>query len=179
MKGLLAFSRGIDALNEGIGRLVPWLVLAAVLISAGNAAARYGLDLSSNAWLEIQWYLFAALFLFAAAYTLKHNGHVRIDVLYARFPPRVRAWIDLLGALLFLLPMCALIAWLGWKGFLASFMVNEVSPDAGGLPRWPIKLAIPIGFGLLFLQGVSEAIKQLAFLTGHLPLGTERAEETV
>jgi len=179
VRGLLALSRGIDALNEGIGRLVLWLVLAAVLISAGNAVARYGLDISSNAWLEIQWYLFAALFLFAAAYTLKHNGHVRIDVLYARFPPRVRAWIDLLGALLFLLPMCALITWLGWKSFLASFMVNEVSPDAGGLPRWPIKLAIPIGFGLLFLQGVSEAIKQLAFLTGHLPLGTEQAEETV
>ena len=179
MRGLLALSRGIDALNEGIGRLVLWLVLAAVLISAGNAVARYGLDISSNAWLEIQWYLFAALFLFAAAYTLKHNGHVRIDVLYARFPPRVRAWIDLLGALLFLLPMCALITWLGWKSFLVSFMVNEVSPDAGGLPRWPIKLAIPIGFGLLFLQGVSEAIKQLAFLTGHLPLGTEQAEETV
>lgn len=156
-----------------------WLVLAAVLISAGNAVARYGLDLSSNAWLEIQWYLFAALFLFAAAYTLKHNGHVRIDVLYGRFPPRIRAWIDLLGALLFLLPMSGLIAWLGWKGFLTSYAVHEVSPDAGGLPRWPIKLAIPVGFGLLFLQGLSEAIKQAAILTGRLPPSTERAEEAV
>ncbi len=179
MRRLLAFARGIDILNEGIGGVVLWLVLAAVLVSAGNAAARYGLDLSSNAWLEIQWYLFAAIFLFAAAYTLKHNGHVRVDVLYGRFPPRVRVWIDLLGTLLFLLPMCGLIAWLGWKGFLASYAVQEVSPDAGGLPRWPIKLAIPIGFGLLFLQGVSEAIKQVAVLTGHLPLKTERVEETV
>lgn len=179
MRGLLAFSRAIDALNEGIGRLVLWLVLVAVLISAGNAVARYGLDLSSNAWLEIQWYLFAAIFLFAAAYTLKHNGHVRIDVLYGRLPPRMRAWIDLLGALLFLLPMSGLIAWLGWKGFLASYSVNEVSPDAGGLPRWPIKLAIPIGFGLLFLQGLSEAIKQVGVLTGHLPMTTERAEEVI
>lgn len=179
MRGLLALSRGIDALNEGVGRLVRWLVLVAVLVSAGNAAARYGLDLSSNAWLEIQWYLFAAIFLFAAAYTLEQNGHVRIDVLYGRLPPRVRVWVDLLGALLFLLPMCGLIAWLGWKGFLASYAVHEVSPDAGGLPRWPIKLAIPLGFGLLFLQGVSEAIKQLAALTGHLAPTTERAEETV
>ncbi len=179
MGGLLALSRGIDALNEGIGRLVRWLVLAAVVISAGNAAVRYGLDLSSNAWLEIQWYLFAAIFLFAAPYTLRHNGHVRIDILYGRFPPRARAWIDLLGALLFLLPMCGLIAWLGWKGFLASYTVNETSPDAGGLARWPIKLAIPIGFGLLFLQGVSEAIKQLAILTGHLAQTPKRAEETV
>lgn len=179
MRGLLAFSRAIDALNETIGRLVLWLVLAAVLISAGNAVARYGLDLSSNAWLEIQWYLFAAIFLFAAAYTLKHNGHVRVDVLYARFPPRVRAWIDLLGALLFLLPMSGLIAWLGWKGFLASYAVAEVSPDAGGLPRWPIKLAIPLAFALLFLQGMSEAIKQAAFLTGRQPQSTERPEEPV
>jgi TRAP-type mannitol/chloroaromatic compound transport system permease small subunit len=179
VKGLLAFSRGIDALNEGIGRFVLWLVLAAVLISAGNAVARYGLDLSSNAWLEIQWYLFAAIFLFAAAYTLRHNGHVRIDVLYGRLPQRVQVWIDLFGTLLFLLPMCGLIAWLGWKGFLASYSVNEVSPDAGGLPRWPIKLAIPLGFGLLFLQGISEAIKRIAVLTGHLTPSTERAEEPV
>lgn len=179
MRGLLALARGIDALNEGVGRLVRWLVFIAVLISAGNATARYGLDLSSNAWLEIQWYLFAVIFLFAAAYTLKHNGHVRIDVLYARFPYRVQVWIDLLGALLFLLPMCGLIAWLGWKSFLASYAVHEVSPDAGGLPRWPIKLAIPLGFGLLLLQGVSEAIKRFAILRGHLAPITERAEETV
>jgi TRAP-type mannitol/chloroaromatic compound transport system permease small subunit len=179
VSGLLALARGIDTLNEGVGRLVRWLVLAAVLVSAGNAAARYGLDLSSNAWLEIQWYLFAALFLLAAPYTLKHNGHVRIDVLYGRFPPRVQAWIDLLGALLFVLPLCGLVVWLGWKGFLASYSVNEVSPDAGGLARWPIKLAIPIGFGLLFLQGIAEAIKQFAVLTGRLTPTTERAEETV
>ncbi len=179
MRVLLMLSRGIDALNEAIGRTVLWLTLAAVLISAGNAAARYGLDLSSNAWLEVQWYLFSLIFLLGAAYTLKHNGHVRIDVLYNRWPPRLQAWIDLLGALFFLLPMAGLIAWLGWKGFEASYAVAETSPDAGGLPRWPIKLAIPLGFALLWLQGVSEAIKQAARLAGHLPQTTERAEETV
>lgn len=179
MQRLLGLARAIDALNEAIGRTILWLVLATVLISAGNALARYGLDRSSNAWLEVQWYLFAAIFLLAAPYTLKHNGHVRIDILYARYSPRVRAWVDLLGTLLFLLPVSALVTWLGWKSFLASFAINELSPDAGGLARWPIKLAIPIGFGLLFLQGVSEAIKQLAVLTGREPLATERAEEPV
>lgn len=179
MNRLLRLARVIDALNEAIGRTTRWLVLAAVLISAGNAVARYGLDQSSNAWLEIQWYLFAAIFLFAAAYTLKHNGHVRIDILYTRYPPRLRAWVDLLGTLLFLLPVCALVTWLGWRGFMTSYAINEMSPDAGGLARWPIKLAIPIGFGLLFLQGLAEAIKQLAVLTGRQPFTTERAEEPV
>lgn len=179
MNALLALSRGIDALNERIGRLSVWLVLAAVLISAGNALARYGFDMSSNAWLEIQWYLFALIFLLAAGYTLKHNGHVRIDVLYGRFSRRARAWVDLLGGVFFLLPMSALTVWLSWAGFAASFEINEVSPDAGGLLRWPVKLAIPLGFALLFLQGVSESIKRAAFLTGKAPLTEEQVEETV
>lgn len=179
MRGLLALARAIDALNEGVGRITLWLVLAAVLISAGNAAARYGLDMSSNAWLEIQWYLFALIFLLGAGYTLKHNGHVRIDVLYGRWSVRTRAWIDLLGTLLFLLPVCALILWLGWRGFEAAYAIGERSPDAGGLLRWPIRLAIPVGFALLLLQGVSEAIKQVAILTGHLEPTREAAEETV
>lgn len=162
-----------------MGRITLWLVLAAVLISAGNAVARYGLDMSSNAWLEIQWYLFALVFLLGAGYTLRHNGHVRIDVLYNRWSVRTRAWIDLLGTLLFLLPVCALIAWLSWHGFEAAYAIGERSPDAGGLARWPIRLAIPVGFALLLLQGIAEAIKQAAILTGHLEPSQETAEETV
>lgn len=177
MKGLLRLARGIDALNQFVGRGVMWLVLAATLISAGNAALRYGFDVSSNAWLEIQWYLFGLIFLLGAGYTLKHNGHVRIDILYGRFSPRARAWVDLIGGLLFLLPLCGLMIWMGWHGFADSFMVNETSPDAGGLSRWPIKLAIPAGFALLALQGVAEIIKRAAYLAGLAPLPEEKTEE--
>jgi len=177
MNRLLALSRAIDALNERVGRAAMWLVLAATLISSGNAVMRYGFDRSSNAWLEIQWYLFALIFLLGAGYTLKHNGHVRIDILYGRFSPRLQAWVDLLGGLLFLLPLCGLMVWMSWGGFAASWAVNETSPDAGGLSRWPIKLAIPLGFGLLWLQGVAEVIKRAAFLAGHAPLAQEQAEE--
>ena len=177
MQALLTLSRAIDALNERIGRGVIWLVLAATLISAGNAVVRYGLNTSSNAWLEIQWYLFGLIFLLGAGYTLKHNGHVRIDVLYGRFSPRLRAWVDFLGGLLFLLPMSGIIAWLGWDFFLASYAVDETSPDAGGLLRWPIKLAVPVGFALLWLQGVSEVIKRAGVLWGGLDLAEEAQEE--
>ena len=177
MDGLLALVRAIDRINGGVGRAVKWLVLFATLISAGNAVMRYGFDLSSNAWLELQWYLFAALFLLGAGYTLQHNGHVRIDVLYGRFSHRTRAWVDLVGGLLFLLPMAGLIGWLGWHTFLASWQIGETSPDAGGLLRWPIKLVIPVGFGLLFLQGLAEILKRVAFLAGRLALSEEKAEE--
>jgi TRAP-type mannitol/chloroaromatic compound transport system permease small subunit len=177
MNRLLAVARAIDALNERIGRAAMWLVLLATLISSGNAVMRYGFDLSSNAWLEIQWYLFGLMFLLGAGYTLKHNGHVRIDILYGRFSPRMQAWVDLLGGLLFLLPLCGLMVWMGWGGFSDSLAVNETSPDAGGLLRWPIKLAIPLGFALLLLQGAAEVIKRAAFLTGHAPLVQEPAEE--
>jgi TRAP-type mannitol/chloroaromatic compound transport system permease small subunit len=182
VNGLLNLSRRIDALNERIGRAVMWLVLAAVLVSSGNALFRYGLNMSSNAWLEIQWYLFAAIFLLGAGYTLKHNGHVRIDILYGRFSPRTRALVDLAGGLLFLLPTAAIIGWLGWAGFADSYAVGEMSPDAGGLARWPIRLLIPVGFALLALQGVSECIKRAAFLAGKAALADEAgeaAEETV
>lgn len=174
---LLKLSQGIDALNERIGRLVIWLVLIATLISAGNAVVRYGLNTSSNAWLEIQWYLFGLIFLLGAGYTLKHNGHVRIDVLYGRFSSRAKAWVDLLGGLLFLLPMSGIIAWLGWDFFLASYAVDETSPDAGGLLRWPIKLAVPLGFALLWLQGVSEVIKRAGVLWGGISLPEEQSKE--
>ena len=179
MNALLALSRFIDALNERVGRAAFWLVLAATLVSAGNASFRYVFGTSSNAWLELQWYLFAGIFLLAAGYTLKHNGHVRIDVFHARFSPRLRAWVDLVGGLLFLLPMSGLILWLSWPMFLGSWRLNETSADAGGLLRWPVKLLIPTGFLLLTLQGVSEVIKRAAFLTGEAPLTEETAEETV
>jgi TRAP-type mannitol/chloroaromatic compound transport system permease small subunit len=174
MNALLALARTIDAVNERIGRLVLWLVLATTLVSGGNALARYALGRSSNAWLELQWYLFAAIFLLAAGYTLKHNGHVRVDVLYGRLGARTRAWIDLLGAALFLLPFCALMAWLAWPGFAESFASGERSPDAGGLLRWPVRLLIPLGFALLGLQGVAEAVKRIAFLRGAAALPEER-----
>lgn len=179
MSALLRLALAIDGLNERVGRMAMWLVLLAALVSSGNALFRYGFNMSSNAWLEIQWYLFSAIFLLGAGYTLKHNGHVRIDILYGRFSPRTRAWIDLVGGLLFLLPTAGLIAWLGWAGFAESYAIGETSPDAGGLSRWPIKLLIPVGFALLALQGLSESIKRWAFLAGKWPLVEEAVEEVV
>jgi TRAP-type mannitol/chloroaromatic compound transport system permease small subunit len=174
MKRWLGLARAVDTLNERIGRAVLWFVLAATLISAGNALARYGLNLSSNAWLEIQWYLFGAIFLLAAGYTLKHNGHVRIDVLYGRWAPRTQAWIDLVGSVVALLPLCGLMVWFSWPGFLESWRLGETSPDAGGLVRWPVRLLIPLGFALLGLQGIAEAIKRIAVLRGALKLKPEK-----
>ena len=179
MKFLFGFARLTDALTERIGRVVIWLVLAATLISAGNALVRYLAGESSNAWLEIQWYLFGAMFLLGAGYTLKHNGHVRIDILYNRLGPRGQAWIDLAGGLLFLLPMAVLLAWLAWPMFYEAWITQEHSPDAGGLVRWPVKLLLPAGFGLLALQGVAEVIKRIGVLTGHLVLPREAPEEEV
>jgi TRAP-type mannitol/chloroaromatic compound transport system permease small subunit len=176
---LLALSRAIDALTERIGRLVIWLVLVATLVSAGNALARWALGTSSNAWLEIQWYLFGAVFLLAAGYTLKHNGHVRIDIFYGRLGARGRAVIDLIGGLFFLLPMAGLLAWLAWPMFMDAWTTHEMSPDAGGLARWPVKLLLPVGFGLLALQGVAEIIKRIGVLTGALVLEQETPAEEV
>ena len=166
---LLRLSRAIDWLNEQVGHLVYWLVLAAVVVSAGNAVVRYTFDMSSNAWLELQWYLFSAVFLLAAGYTLLHNEHVRIDVLYGHLSPRMRAWIDLLGSVSFLLPMALIIMVLSWPIVVESIERNEYSSDAGGLLRWPVKILIPIGFFLLVLQGVSEIIKRIGFLLGQIP----------
>ena len=166
MKALLRISGWIDALNDGIGRIVYWLVLVAVLVSAGNALSRYTLNMSSNAWLEIQWYLFSAIFLLGAGYTLRHNEHIRIDVISSRLPLRVQAWIDVFGTLFFLLPVVVYVYWASWPMVEDSFLRHEMSTDAGGLVRWPAKLLIPIGFGLLALQGVSELIKRIAFLRG-------------
>lgn len=179
MNALLTLARAIDALTERVGRVVIWLVLVATLISAANALVRYTLGESSNAWLEIQWYLFGAMFLLAAGYTLKHNGHVRIDILYNRFGPRGQAWIDLAGGLLFLLPMAGLLAWLAWPMFYEAWVTHEMSPDAGGLVRWPVKLLLPVGFALLALQGVAEVVKRIGVLSGHLVLPQEKPEEEV
>ena len=164
MRALLAFSRIVDSVNEHVGRAVAWLVLVAVVVSTVNAGMRYAFNLSSNAWLELQWYLFSAIFLLAAGWTLKRNAHVRIDVLAAKLSPRAQAWIDLLGALFFLMPMAVLILYLSWPVFVQSWAGNEMSSDAGGLVRWPAKLLIPAGFALLVLQGLSEIAKRIAFL---------------
>ena len=167
MRSLLAFSALIDALNEKIGVVCNWLVLLACVVSAGNAMVRYAYDSSSNAWLEVQWYMFAVIVMFGAAYTLKRNEHVRVDILYMTLSRRGQLWIDILGALVFLLPTCAILAWLSWPFFMQSFNVYEHSSNAGGLLRWPIKLVLPVGFALVALQGISELIKRIAFLNGY------------
>ena len=169
MNRLLGLSRLIDALNERIGRLLFWLVFLMTFISAGNAVARYGFNLRSNAWLEIQWYLYSIVFLGAAGYTLKHNAHVRIDLVTGRLNRRAHAWIDIFGTLFFLLPMATLILWLSWPIFMNAWTSNEISSNAGGLIRWPARALVPAGFFLLTLQGVSELIKQVAFLLGLIP----------
>ena len=176
MKGLLAFSRAIDALNERVGKLSYWLILVAVLISSGNAVVRYSLNTSSNAWLEIQWYLFSAVFMFCAGNTLLHNQHVRIDIISGAFSKRVQTWIEVLGTLFFLLPMAVTILWLSWPVFLDAYRSNEVSTNAGGLTIWPARLMLPIGFLLLVLQGLSELIKRIAFLRGLIPDPSEKDE---
>jgi len=176
LKRLLGLSRSIDALNEQVGKLTYWLILAAVLISAGNAVVRYTVNMSSNAWLEIHWYLFSFVFLFCAGYTLLHNQHVRIDVISGQLSGRARAWIDILGTIFFLLPMAIAIMWLSWPVFLDAYQSGEVSTNAGGLTVWPGRLMLPVGFFLLILQGVSELIKRIAFLRGLIPDPTEKDE---
>ncbi len=169
MRYLLRAARAIDALNGYVGRATYWLVLAAVAVSTVNALMRYAFSMSSNAWLELQWYLFSAIFLLGAGYTLKANGHVRIDLVSARLTPRARAWIDILGGLLFLLPVTLLILYFSWPMFVDSYASGEMSSDAGGLIRWPVKALIPVGFFLLALQGLSEIVKRIAFLRGASP----------
>jgi TRAP-type mannitol/chloroaromatic compound transport system permease small subunit len=168
MSFLLSLSRFIDALNEKIGLAVSWLLLLAVLICSGNALIRYTFNISSNAWLEIQWYLFSAIFLLATSYTLKRNEHVRIDVIAGRFSKRTQAWIDMLGFLLFLLPITLIILYFAVPYAWMSIQNQEVSSNAGGLIVWPAKLLIPVGFALLALQGISEFIKRLGFLMGKV-----------
>lgn len=169
MNFLLQFSRLVDRLSEAIGRAAIWLVLVVVVISAGNAVSRFAFNLSSNAMLEVQWYIFSAIFLFCAAYVLKQNEHIRIDVIAGRLSERTQNWIDVFGILVFLLPMALLIGYLSWPVFLNAWNSGEGSPSPGGLIRWPVRLLMPIGFALLILQAVSELIKRIAFLTGAGP----------
>lgn len=163
---MLSLAKRIDRLNELIGRGVSWLALLMVLVGAYNALARFvdrsfGTDLSSNTWLETQWYLFAAMFLFAASWGLQRNAHVRVDVLYSKLSTRGRAWTELLGTLLLMLPFCLFVLWAVWPTVVESWSIREMSPDPGGLARWPIRAAVPIAFALLFLQGVSVALTSL------------------
>ncbi len=177
MNGLLALSRAIDAMTERVGRLVYWLVLVVVLISAANATVRKAFNYSSNAYLEIQWYLFSVIFLFGAGYTLLRNEHVRIDIIQGRLSPRTQNWIDVVGIVLFLMPMSIIIMWLSWPLFLDSLHRHEVSTNAGGLIIWPARLMIPIGFALLIVQAVSELIKRIAYLQGRIPNPLEKRQE--
>jgi TRAP-type mannitol/chloroaromatic compound transport system permease small subunit len=164
MSLLLALCAAIDKVNEKIGIFANWMVVLSCIVSAGNAMVRYAYDESSNAWLEVQWYMFAIIVMLGAAYTLKRNEHVRVDLLYMLLSRRGQLWIDILGTLVFLLPTCIILAWLSWPFFEQSYAVLEHSGNAGGLVRWPIKLVMPVGFALIALQGVSELIKRVAFL---------------
>jgi TRAP-type mannitol/chloroaromatic compound transport system permease small subunit len=169
VNALLALSRAIDAFTERIGRVVYWLILIVVLISAANATVRKAFNYSSNAYLEIQWYLFSVIFLFGAGYTLLRDEHVRIDIIQGRLSPRAKNWIDVIGIVLFLWPMSLIIMWLAWPVFVDSYVRHEVSTNAGGLIIWPARLMVPVGFALLLMQSVSELIKRVAFLAGRIP----------
>jgi len=172
MHRLIRLANAIDRFNERIGKSLYWLTLGMVLLGALNAIFRYldrytGWGLSSNTWLELQWYVFAILFLLGAAYTLKHDAHVRVDVLFSRLSPRGQAIINLAGVILFLIPFCILMLWTSWPAIQLSWSVLEISPDPGGLPRYPIKTVVPLAFALLMAQGVSMGIKQIAILVRH------------
>lgn len=169
MSSLLGLSRVIDLINTWVGKLTMWLILAATLISAGNAVVRKAFSISSNAMLEIQWYLFAGVFMLGAGYCLLQNAHVRIDFVSSRLSARTRNWIDVVGILVVLFPLCFLIIQLGWPLFTQALASGEMSSNAGGLIRWPVYALIPAGFALLMLQGVSELIKRIAFLKGAGP----------
>ncbi|EPX85936.1 TRAP-type mannitol/chloroaromatic compound transport system, small permease component [Rubellimicrobium thermophilum DSM 16684] len=169
MTALLALSRGIDWLNERIGRSAIWLILAAILISAVNAVVRKLLNTSSNAWLEVQWYLYGGAFMLAAAYTLKHNEHVRIDIFYASRSRRTQHWIDLFGHVLFLMPFVAIMVWMLVPYALQAWRSGQVSTNAGGLVIWPARFILVAGFVLLLIQGISEIIKKIAVIRGLIP----------
>jgi TRAP-type mannitol/chloroaromatic compound transport system permease small subunit len=165
---LIKISQSIDFVNDRLGRLANWMVVAACLISAANAMSRYAFDLSSNAYLEIQWYLFAAIVMLGASYTLKMNEHVRVDILYTLLSERGKEWLDLIGTAVFLVPSMLVIAYYSWPFFMQSWAVGEISQNAGGLVRWPVKFLVPLGFTLVALQGISEIIKRAAALHGDV-----------
>ena len=170
MRQLLRISDAIDRLNERIGGVCNWLVLAACLVSAANAMVRYAFSYSSNGYLELQWYMFAILVMFGASYTFRRNEHVRVEILYVMLSERGQLWLDLIGTLFFLIPSCLLLSYLSWPFFADSYHTLEMSGNAGGLVRWPIKAVLPVGFALLALQGVSEVIKRIAALHGEITI---------
>ncbi|MCU0819468.1 MAG: TRAP transporter small permease subunit [Beijerinckiaceae bacterium] len=168
MQNLLKISGIIDALNTRVGQIVKWAILAAVVISTVNAVIRKLFNISSNSWLEMQWYLFGAVFMLGAAYTFLKNEHIRIDVVTSHFAKRTRDWIDVVGHIFFLIPFCWIMIWHGWPFFMRSFEINEQSMNAGGLTVWPAKILVPLGFVLLLLQAFSELIKRVAIIRGDL-----------
>lgn len=174
MNALLGLSRAIDALNERVGKATTWLILVVSVISAGNAVVRYAIDWSNNGLLEVQWYLFSAVFLLGAGYVLKRNEHIRIDILAGRASARAQNWIDVFGFLVFFLPFAILTLYLSWPVFTLAWTSGEMSANPGGLVRWPVRLLMPAGFLLLLLQGVAELIKRFAFLSGQGPNPLEK-----
>lgn len=176
MAQLLKLSRAIDAVTAFIGRSVSWLILVAVLVSAGNATIRKIFDTSSNAWLELQWYLYGTVFMLAAAYTLQRNEHVRIDIATSGLSKRTRDWIDLFGHVFFLLPFCGIMVWLGWPFMVNSIASGEISVNAGGLVLWPAKTMVFMGFALLTAQAISEIIKRVAVILGLIDDPTAKHE---
>src|SRR6201985_219512 len=178
MRPLLALSEAIDALNEKIGYLCNFLVLAACVVSAAHAMTRYALPDTSNGWLKLQWYMFAILVMFGASYTVKRNEHVRVEIFYLFLTERGQLWLDMIGTLFFLIPACLLLAYLSWPFFMQAYAVGEMSGNAGGLVRWPIKFVIPAGFVLLALQGVSEVIKRAAALRGYVTIDAKYERPT-
>lgn len=177
MQALLKFSNAVDGLSRFVGKYVIWLILASTVISALNAVVRKAFNYSSNAYLEVQWYLFAATFLLCAGFTLLNGEHVKIDVLYSRWSKRAQTWIDVFGFTFFLLPFCGAVIWFSMPFFLKGFATGEVSSNSGGLIRWPVYALMPLGFSLLGLQGLSELIKRLAFLMGLIEDPTEKVAE--
>lgn len=174
MKALLKISQFIDSITGFIGRSIIWVILVMTLISAGNAMMRYSFNYSSNAYLEIQWYLFSFVFLMGAGYTFMKNEHVRIDIILHKLSKRAQAWVDIFGIIFFMMPMAIAIMWMSWPIFVLAFEDHEVSSNAGGLVVWPVRLMVPVGFFLLIMQGISELIKRVGFLQGLCPDPTEK-----
>lgn len=178
MQALISLSRVIDQINETIGKIVAWAIMASILISTLNAISRKAFNISSNAWLEAQWYLFSAAFLLASAWTLMKNEHVRVDLLFGRMSRRAQIIVDIIGTVLFLLPFCVIVVDLSWPVFMAKLASGETSNNTGGLLLWPAWALIPAGYFLLGVQGISELIKRVAYLTGALPDPVTLADET-
>jgi TRAP-type mannitol/chloroaromatic compound transport system permease small subunit len=167
MKPFLAFAHAIDKVSGLFGRIAVWAIFISCMVSAINATVRYLINDSSNAWLELQWYLFGACVMLGTSFVLQVNEHVRVDVLYSRMPVRLKAWVDLFGMIFFLMPGALLVAYMSWPWFVDAYVHHEMSSNAGGLLRWPVKLVLPVGFGLLALQGIAEIIKRVGYLLGQ------------